>query len=80
MRVNKSIKYRQVLILARDKGVMVIIDYINRTIYTALSLHCDRELLEDYAQRIGYEQGGSFQIILLSGQPIYHINVGTAFA
>jgi len=79
MRVNKSIKYRQVLILARDKGVMVIIDYINRTIYTALSLHCDRELLEDYAQCIG-EQGGSFQIILLSGQPIYHINVRTAFA
>ncbi|AIW21990.1 amidinotransferase [Vibrio coralliilyticus] len=55
-------------------GVMVI-DHVNRTIYAALSQRCDREVLEDYAQRIGYERVVSFQTALPSGKPIYHTNV-----
>ncbi|WP_299691577.1 arginine deiminase-related protein [uncultured Vibrio sp.] len=55
-------------------GVMVI-DHINKTIYAALSLRCDREVLEDYAKRIGYSRVVSFQTALPSGQPIYHTNV-----
>lgn len=55
-------------------GVMVM-DHINRTIYAALSHRCDREVLEEYAQRVGYERVISFQTALPSGQPIYHTNV-----
>ncbi|WP_135442204.1 arginine deiminase-related protein [Vibrio tasmaniensis] len=55
-------------------GVMVI-DHINKTIYAALSQRCDREVLEDYAKRIGYSRVVSFQTALPSGQPIYHTNV-----
>ncbi|ANW26437.1 amidinotransferase [Vibrio coralliilyticus] len=55
-------------------GVMVI-DHVNRTIYAALSQRCDREVLEDYAERIAYERVVSFQTALPSGKPIYHTNV-----
>jgi len=55
-------------------GVMVI-DHLNRTIYAALSQRCDREVLEDYAERIGYDRVVSFQTALPSGKPIYHTNV-----
>ncbi|WP_159737486.1 arginine deiminase-related protein [Vibrio atypicus] len=55
-------------------GVMVM-DHPNRTIYAALSQRCDREVLEDYAERIGYERVVSFQTALPSGKPIYHTNV-----
>lgn len=55
-------------------GVMVV-DHINRTIYAALSKRCDREVLEDYAQRIGEYRVVSFQTALPSGKPIYHTNV-----
>lgn len=55
-------------------GVMVI-DHINKTIYAALSQRCDREVLEDYAKRIGYNRVVSFQTALPSGHPIYHTNV-----
>ncbi|WP_428772587.1 arginine deiminase-related protein [Vibrio sp.] len=55
-------------------GVMVK-DHINRTIYAALSQRCDREVLEDYAERIGYSRVVSFQTALPSGHPIYHTNV-----
>lgn len=55
-------------------GVMVK-DHINRTIYAALSQRCDREVLEDYAERIGYDRVVSFQTALPSGKPIYHTNV-----
>lgn len=55
-------------------GVMVI-DHVNRTIYAALSQRCDREVLEDYAERIGYSRVVSFQTALPSGHPIYHTNV-----
>ncbi|MCG9595230.1 arginine deiminase-related protein [Vibrio sp. Isolate25] len=55
-------------------GVMVI-DHVNRTIYAALSQRCDREVLEDYAERIGYDRVVSFQTALPSGKPIYHTNV-----
>ncbi|MDG3086336.1 arginine deiminase-related protein [Vibrio hannami] len=54
-------------------GVMVK-DHVNKTIYAALSQRCDREVLEDYASRIGYRVI-SFQTVLPSGQPIYHTNV-----
>lgn len=64
-------------------GVMVK-DHINKTIYAALSQRCDREVLEDYAQRIGYHRVISFQTALPSGSPIYHTNVmmavGESFA
>lgn len=55
-------------------GVMVM-DHVNRIIYAALSHRCDREVLEEYAQRVGYERVISFQTRLPSGQPIYHTNV-----
>ncbi|MFW7526286.1 citrulline utilization hydrolase CtlX [Vibrio ostreicida] len=55
-------------------GVMVI-DHVNRAIYAALSQRCDREVLEDYAERIGYPRVVSFQTALPSGKPIYHTNV-----
>ncbi|NGZ66537.1 amidinotransferase [Vibrio aestuarianus subsp. cardii] len=55
-------------------GVMVM-DHSNRTIYAALSQRCDREVLEDYANRIGYPRVVSFQTALPSGQPVYHTNV-----
>lgn len=55
-------------------GVMVM-DHINRTIYAALSHRCDREVLEEYAQNIGYDRVISFQTALPSGHPIYHTNV-----
>lgn len=48
-------------------GVMVI-DHVNRTIYAALSQRCDREVLEDYAERIGYERVVSFQTGTSIGQ------------
>lgn len=53
----------------------MVIDHINKTIYAALSQRCDREVLEDYAKRIGYSRVVSFQTALPSGQPIYHTNV-----
>jgi len=55
-------------------GVMVM-DHINRIIYAALSHRCDREILEDYALRVGYERVISFQTALPSGFPVYHTNV-----
>ncbi|WP_295898938.1 arginine deiminase-related protein [uncultured Vibrio sp.] len=55
-------------------GVMVK-DHSNRTIYAALSQRCDREVLEEYAKRIGYHRVISFQTALQSGQPVYHTNV-----
>ncbi|WP_367990361.1 arginine deiminase-related protein [Vibrio sp. NTOU-M3] len=55
-------------------GVMVK-DHVNKTIYAALSQRCDREVLEDYAERIGYSRVVSFQTALPSGHPIYHTNV-----
>ncbi|NOH78236.1 amidinotransferase [Vibrio sp. RE86] len=55
-------------------GVMVK-DHVNKTIYAALSQRCDREVLEDYAERIGYDRVVSFQTALPSGKPIYHTNV-----
>ncbi|ENM5756899.1 citrulline utilization hydrolase CtlX [Vibrio mimicus] len=55
-------------------GVMVI-DHPNRTIYAGLSQRCDREVLEVYAEKIGYSRVVSFQTRLPSGSPIYHTNV-----
>ncbi|EGR4343977.1 amidinotransferase [Vibrio cholerae] len=55
-------------------GVMVM-DHPNRTIYAGLSQRCDREVLEVYAEQIGYSRVVSFQTRLPSGSPIYHTNV-----
>ncbi|CAM2938370.1 arginine deiminase-related protein [Vibrio mytili] len=55
-------------------GVMVF-DHLNKTVYAALSQRCDRLVLEDYADRIGYERVISFQTHLPSGAPVYHTNV-----
>jgi hypothetical protein len=55
-------------------GVMVK-DHVNKTVYAALSQRCDREVLEDYSKRIGYDRVVSFQTALPSGKPIYHTNV-----
>ncbi len=72
--VDSLVDYQQKHAYLESTGVMVI-DHINRTIYAALSQRCDREVLEDYAQRIGYERVVSFQTMLPSGKPIYHTNV-----
>ncbi|GIA31817.1 hypothetical protein VCSRO38_0828 [Vibrio cholerae] len=50
-------------------------DHPNRTIYAGLSQRCDREVLEVYAEQIGYSRVVSFQTRLPSGSPIYHTNV-----
>lgn len=71
---DSLVEYQKQNAYLESTGVMVI-DHINRTIYAALSQRCDREVLEDYAQRIGYERVVSFQTALPSGQPIYHTNV-----
>ncbi|NVC94208.1 amidinotransferase [Vibrio natriegens] len=55
-------------------GVMIF-DHFNKTVYAALSQRCDRLVLEDYANRIGYDRVISFQTRLPSGSPIYHTNV-----
>lgn len=73
-RQDSLVEYQKQNAYLESTGVMVI-DHINRTIYAALSQRCDREVLEDYAQRIGYERVVSFQTALPSGQPIYHTNV-----
>lgn len=55
-------------------GVMVK-DHLNKTIYAALSARCDRALLEEYAELLGYSRVVSFQTQLPSGSPVYHTNV-----
>jgi len=58
--------------LHREKHAQPIISV---TVYAALSQRCDRLVLEDYADRIGYERVISFQTHLPSGAPVYHTNV-----
>ncbi|MCV5920265.1 arginine deiminase-related protein, partial [Escherichia coli] len=53
----------------------MVFDHLNKTVYAALSQRCDRLVLEDYANRIGYERVISFQTRLPSSSPIYHTNV-----
>lgn len=72
--VDSMLSYLDIDAHLESTGVMVM-DHINRTIYAALSQRCDREVLEDYAERIGYERVVSFQTALPSGKPIYHTNV-----
>ncbi|NVJ55353.1 MAG: amidinotransferase [Vibrionaceae bacterium] len=72
--VDSLTSYLDINAHLESTGVMVM-DHINRTIYAALSQRCDREVLEDYAERIGYERVVSFQTALPSGKPIYHTNV-----
>ena len=71
---DSLIPYLEQNAFLESTGVMVK-DHISRTIYAALSQRCDREVLEDYAQRIGYDRVVSFQTQLPSGKPVYHTNV-----
>ncbi|UAB72789.1 amidinotransferase [Vibrio sp. SCSIO 43132] len=73
---NESLlKYTDKHAYLESTGVMVK-DHINRTLYAALSQRCDREVLEDYAEQIGYDRVISFQTALPeTGHPIYHTNV-----
>ncbi|MBY8033400.1 amidinotransferase [Vibrio fluvialis] len=71
---DSLVEYQEQRAFLESTGVMVM-DHVNQTIYAALSQRCDREVLEDYAQRIGYSRVVSFQTVLPSGQPIYHTNV-----
>ncbi|MBY7850262.1 amidinotransferase [Vibrio fluvialis] len=71
---DSLVEYQEQRAFLESTGVMVM-DHVNETIYAALSQRCDREVLEDYAQRIGYSRVVSFQTVLPSGQPIYHSNV-----
>lgn len=71
---DSLIPYLEQNAFLESTGVMVK-DHISRTIYAALSQRCDREALEDYAQRIGYDRVVSFQTQLPSGKPVYHTNV-----
>ncbi|USD67541.1 arginine deiminase-related protein [Vibrio sp. SCSIO 43136] len=54
-------------------GVMVM-DHFSGTIYAALSQRCEREILEAFAERIGYRVV-SFHTSLPSGSSVYHTNV-----
>ncbi|MBY7897593.1 amidinotransferase [Vibrio fluvialis] len=71
---DSLVEYQEQHAFLESTGVMVM-DHVNQTIYAALSQRCDREVLEDYAQRIGYSRVVSFQTVLPSGQPVYHTNV-----
>lgn len=71
---DSLLSYLEVNAHLESTGVMVM-DHPNKTIYAALSQRCDREVLEDYAERIGYNRVVSFQTALPSGKPIYHTNV-----
>ncbi|EME3971626.1 amidinotransferase [Vibrio fluvialis] len=71
---DSLVEYQEQHAFLESTGVMVM-DHVNETIYAALSQRCDREVLEDYAQRIGYSRVVSFQTVLPSGQPVYHTNV-----
>ncbi|MBY7891848.1 amidinotransferase [Vibrio fluvialis] len=71
---DSLVEYQEQRAFLESTGVMVM-DHVNETIYATLSQRCDREVLEDYAQRIGYSRVVSFQTVLPSGQPIYHTNV-----
>ncbi|WP_337165563.1 arginine deiminase-related protein [Vibrio fluvialis] len=71
---DSLVEYQEQSAFLESTGVMVM-DHVNQTIYAALSQRCDREVLEDYAQRIGYSRVVSFQTVLPSGQPVYHTNV-----
>ncbi|WP_375749930.1 arginine deiminase-related protein [Vibrio sp. HN007] len=70
---DSLVAYNEFNAYLESTGVMVM-DHVGKTIYAALSLRCDREVLEDYASRIGYRVV-SFQTALPSGQPVYHTNV-----
>ncbi|MBL4279297.1 amidinotransferase [Vibrio fluvialis] len=71
---DSLVEYQEQRAFLESTGVMVM-DHVNETIYAALSQRCDREVLEDYAQRIDYSRVVSFQTVLPSGQPVYHTNV-----
>ncbi|MCL9781710.1 arginine deiminase-related protein [Vibrio sp. S4M6] len=76
--VNKQVALEQFAdknTFLESTGVMVI-DHVNRTIYAALSQRCDKQVLNYYAQRIGYDRVVSFSTALPgSNAPIYHTNV-----
>ncbi|WP_428824048.1 citrulline utilization hydrolase CtlX [Enterovibrio baiacu] len=55
-------------------GVMIM-DHINATIYAALSVRCDRELLQQFAEQAGFKEVVFFDTKMASGQAVYHSNV-----
>lgn len=54
-------------------GVMIF-DHQNRELYAGLSQRCDRDLLERFAEQVGY-RAITFQTQTQSGTPVYHTNV-----
>ncbi|MEZ8144690.1 amidinotransferase [Enterovibrio norvegicus FF-162] len=55
-------------------GVMIM-DHTNGTVYAALSVRCDRKLLQEYADRAGFRDVIFFDTQMSSGAPVYHTNV-----
>lgn len=55
-------------------GVMIM-DHVNSTVYAALSVRCDRELLQEYVDRAGFHEVIYFDTHMSSGSPVYHTNV-----
>ncbi|KKD60601.1 amidinotransferase [Grimontia sp. AD028] len=55
-------------------GVMIM-DHINSTVYAALSVRCDRNLLQQYVNRAGFKEVIYFDTRMSSGSPVYHTNV-----
>jgi hypothetical protein len=54
-------------------GVMIF-DHLNKELYAGLSQRCDRDLLERFAEQVGYKTI-TFQTQTDSGTPVYHTNV-----
>ncbi|CAH0537787.1 citrulline utilization hydrolase CtlX [Vibrio marisflavi] len=76
--VNKQVSLEHLVenhTYLESTGVMVF-DHLNHTIYAALSQRCNKQVLNNYAQRVGYDRVVSFSTALPgSNSPIYHTNV-----
>ncbi|WP_028023192.1 arginine deiminase-related protein [Enterovibrio calviensis] len=55
-------------------GVMIM-DHSNSTVYAALSVRCDRQLLQEYVDAVGFREVIYFDTKMSSGSPVYHTNV-----
>ncbi|MDD1795541.1 arginine deiminase-related protein [Enterovibrio makurazakiensis] len=55
-------------------GVMIM-DHSNSTVYAALSVRCDRQLLQEYVDLAGFREVIYFDTKMSSGSPVYHTNV-----
>ncbi|MBV7299115.1 citrulline utilization hydrolase CtlX [Enterovibrio paralichthyis] len=61
-------------VFLESTGVMIM-DHTNSTIYAALSVRCDRDLLQEYADKAGFKELIYFDTKMASGSPVYHTNV-----